>query len=75
MVIREGYCFLRYHLPPTQDPMNNESCLNLFQLTIINVLGNDYGIFICEGRNDLGISRANVTLYGELTDLFTGIPC
>jgi len=34
-----------------------------FQLTIINVLGNDYGIFICEGRNDLGISRANVTLY------------
>ena len=39
-------------------------------MKIINVQANDYGEYICEGRNKLGIGRAFVTLYGEC-----GIKC
>jgi hypothetical protein len=36
-----------------------------YQLTIINVQGNDYGDYICEGTNRLGTQEATVKLYGE----------
>ena len=36
-----------------------------YQLTIINVQGNDYGDYVCEGSNRLGIQKATVKLYGE----------
>ncbi len=35
------------------------------QMKIINVRANDYGQYICEGRNSLGVHSAYVTLYGE----------
>ena len=36
-----------------------------FQLTIINVQGNDYGQYMCEGTNNLGVHRATISLYGK----------
>lgn len=34
-----------------------------YQMTIINVQANDYGIYICEGTNRLGTDRIEITVY------------
>lgn len=36
-----------------------------YQMTIINVQANDYGNYICEGRNRMGHHGGKVHLYGE----------
>ena len=35
------------------------------QMKIINVQANDYGDYICEGRNKLGVNEAIIRLYGK----------
>jgi len=35
-----------------------------YQMTIINVQANDYGIYICEGTNKLGTDRVEIKIYG-----------
>ena len=35
-----------------------------YQLTIINVRANDYGTYVCEGKNKLGGSQYNITVFG-----------
>jgi len=37
-----------------------------YQMTIINVQANDYGIYICEGTNRLGTDRVEIKIYGLL---------
>jgi limbic system-associated membrane protein len=34
-----------------------------YQMTIINVQANDYGIYVCEGTNRLGSDQLNITIY------------
>lgn len=34
-----------------------------YQMTIINVQANDYGVYICEGTNRLGTDMLNITIY------------
>lgn len=34
-----------------------------YQMTIINVQANDYGIYVCEGTNRLGTDRIEITIY------------
>lgn len=34
-----------------------------YQMTIINVQANDYGIYVCEGTNRLGSDKLNITIY------------
>lgn len=38
------------------------------QMVIRAVTANDYGDYICEGRNDLGTGEGRVTLFGEIND-------
>ena len=38
-----------------------------YQMTIINVQANDYGIYICEGTNRLGTDRIEIKIYGLLS--------
>jgi len=38
-----------------------------YQMTIINVQANDYGIYVCEGTNRLGTDRIEIIIYGLLT--------
>ena len=38
-----------------------------FQMVIRAVVANDYGNYICEGRNDQGTGHATVRLFGEKT--------
>ena len=45
-----------------------------YQMTIINVQANDYGIYICEGTNRLGTDRVEITIYGLRTLLRSGLP-
>ena len=35
-----------------------------YQMTIINVQANDYGVYICEGTNRLGTDRIEIKIYG-----------
>lgn len=35
-----------------------------YQLRIINVQANDYGIYICEGTNKYGTDQLEIQLYG-----------
>jgi len=35
-----------------------------YQMTIINVQANDYGIYVCEGTNRLGTDRVEIMIYG-----------
>jgi len=36
-----------------------------YQMTIINVQANDYGIYICEGTNKYGSDRLQIQIYGQ----------
>lgn len=36
-----------------------------YQMTIINVRANDYGTYVCEGKNKLGGSQYNITVFGK----------
>jgi len=36
-----------------------------YQLTIINVQANDYGIYICEGTNKYGSDQLEIQIYGK----------
>jgi len=38
-----------------------------FQMTIINVQANDYGIYVCEGSNSLGSDRVHIDVYGQFS--------
>ena len=40
--------------------------VNRLQMKIINVQAKDYGDYICQGTNKLGIDEATVRLYGKL---------
>jgi len=35
-----------------------------YQLTIINVQGNDYGNYTCQGTNKLGMGKFDIHVYG-----------
>jgi len=35
-----------------------------YQMTIINVQANDYGVYICEGTNRLGTDQERIIIYG-----------
>ena len=40
-----------------------------FQMVIRTVVANDYGNYICEGRNDQGTGHATVKLFGEFSTI------
>lgn len=36
-----------------------------FQLEVINVQANDYGKYVCRGKNSVGMHEAEIQLYGN----------
>lgn len=44
-----------------------------YQMTIINIQGNDYGFYVCEGTNKLGSSQYRIQVYGKCLSTYDDV--